>query len=367
MRFQLLPVALLLVGTLSSVVAPPAHAESLTPEQTARTLAGLDVDAMSGDAARKKLLKSFAKNATEKWGKYWKQIGQPMTDWARTEVPHIKGETVFYPFSGPDFPTAMQLFPDAGRYVLVALQNAGPMPNLRGMEDKKFNAYMNVFKRGWVDFARRGFFRTDDLKADTKEGEGVLSGVTPVLMAFAARLGFSVTDVLPLCIKADGSDLETHPGDRAKFETWKSVRFELKRQDGSRTVLDYVQLDISDASLKKQDNARTWLATVAKSKTMTKAASHLMQKPFFAVIRDIVVGNSPVLVQDETGVDYKYLQEDFKVMLYGRFEKAHKLFVGGLQRELVAAYKKRDDVKPLPFRFGYEKDKGSAVMIAVRN
>ena len=367
MHTQTLSLALIAAGLLSTAAAvAPVHAEPLKPDQTARTLAGLDVEAMSGDAARKKMLKGFAKNATEKWAKYWKQIGAPMTNWARAEVPHVKGETVFYPFSGPDFPTAVQLFPDAGRYVLVALQNAGPMPDLRGMPEKKFTAYMNVFKRGWDDFARRGFFRTDDLKADTKEGEGVLAGVTPVMMAFAAQLGFTVSDVIPMRIKADGTDLEPHPGARDAFDTWKSVRFEMKRADGTRTVLDYVQLDISDGSLKKQENARKWLAVVAAHKTMTKAASHLMQKPFFAIIRDILLEHSPVIVQDETGVDYKDLVKGFTVALYGRFERAHKLFAAGVQQELAAAYKKRKDVKALTFKFGYEKDKGSAVMIAKR-
>jgi len=247
----------------------------------------------------------------------------------------------------------------------VALQNAGPVPNLRGMSSKVFTSYMRVFKRGWVDFARRGFFRTDDLKADTSK-EGALEGVTPVLMAFASSLGFTVQSVTAMRIREDGADLEPHPGAASAHETWDSVRLNLRRLDGAPVILDYVQLDISDGSLKKKANVRTWLASVAKHKTMTKAASHLMQKPFFSIIRDLVVANAPVLVQDETGVDYKDLTESFDIQLFGRFERAHKLFYKGVQRELAEAYKVRKDVKALPFKFGYEKDKGSAVMVATR-
>ncbi len=354
--------------SLSALASPGVRAEPppLSANQTARTLAGLDLEAMAGDAARQKMLKSYAKTAKDKWARYWKNIGGPMTDWSRAEVPAHKGETIFYPFSGPDFPTAMQVYPDANRYILVALQNAGPVPDLVGMGDKRFTAYMNVFKRGWVDFARRGFFRTDDLKADTAEDGGTLAGVTPVLMAFSSALGFSVESVSPIRINAAGTDLEAHPGDRKAFDTWKSVRLALKRADGTPVTLDYVQLDISDGELKKDAAATSWLAVASAFKSMTKAASHLMQKPFFSVMRDALVNHTPVLVQDETGVDYADLRKSFDVHLYGRFERAHKLFSAGVQRELAEAYKKRKDIKSLGFKFGYEKDKGSAVMIAVR-
>jgi len=366
MRTRLFFAALTAAFTIPALAASSLHAEPLTADQTARTLAGLDIEAMAGDAARTKLLKNYAKNATQKWTKYWKKIGAPMQDWSRVEVPFTKGETVFYPFSGPDFPTAMQLYPEAGRYVLVALQNAGPVPDLKAMEGKRFTSYMNVFKRGWLDFARRGFFRTDDLKADTAKDGGTLAGVTPVLMAFSSALGYTVDSVDPIRVNEAGTAIELHPGDRSEFATWLSVRLKLKRADGTPVTLDYVQADISDGSLKKQVNTRNWLTNIAANRAMTKAASHLMQKPFFAIIRDIVVNNAKALVQDETGVDYKDLEPGFNVALYGDFERAHKLFSAGVQKELAQAYKKKSDVKNLPFRFGYDKDKGSAVMIAVR-
>jgi hypothetical protein len=354
-----------LLGLALLGAAPAAIAQPLTPDQTARTLGGLDVEAMKGDAARAKLLGGFAKTATEKWGKYEETIGRPMTTWAASAVPQAPGETVFYPFSGPDLPTAVQLYPKATRYVLVAIQNAGPMPDLKGMPEKAFNKAMGVFKRGWVDFARRGFFRTEDLKADTAKG-GPLTGVTPVLLAFASRLGLTVTEVLPLRVRGDGADVETHPGDRAAFDTWKSIRIQARRADGTAVTVDYVQTDLSDAGLEKNGNVRGWLAGVAKGRIMTKAASHLMQKSFFSKIRDIVVQNGRSIVQDETGLEYKDLVKAYQVTLYGRFEKVHHLFPGEPQTALAAAYREGKDIKPLPFKFGYEKDRGSCVVVGVR-
>ena len=360
-----LPVIASFLGLALVSAGLPVRAEPLSADQTAQTLGGLDVEAMKGDAARAKLLAGFAKTATEKWGKYETSFGAPMRAWGATEVPQAPGETVFYPFSGPDLPTAVQLFPKAGRYVLVAIQNAGPMPDLKGMPEKAFNKAMGVFKRGWVDFARRGFFRTEDLKADTAKG-GPLTGVTPVLLAFASRLGFTVTEVVPVRVKSDGGDLEPHPGNRAEFDTWKSIRLQVRRGDGTTATIDYVQTDLSDAGLEKQGHVRSWLASVAKDRIMTKAASHLMQKSFFGKIRDIVMKHGKSLVQDETGLDYKDLVKSYQATLYGRFEKVHRLFPGEPQTALAAAYRERNDVKPLPFKFGYEKDRGSCVMVGVR-
>lgn len=355
--------ALFTLTTLGALAAAaPAHAA--TPDATARFLAGMAPDEVFGDDSRARTVRDFAKAADKSWQTYWKRIGAPMTAWAEQELAQEPGETIFYPFSGPDLPTAVQLYPDAGRYVLVALQTGGRVPDLDALQGRSFTSYVSIFRRGWVDYARRGFFRTDDLKADTGE-DGTLEGVTPLLMAFAARLGFTVNAVEPIRVNADGTGLEAHPGPRDEVATWDSVRLDLER-DGRRLTVDYVHLDLSDGHLKKADTARAWLETVSKHKVFTKAASHLMQKPFFSIVRDTLLAHAPSIVQDETGIDYKDLVQDFDVQLYGRFSRAHRLWTAGVQRELADAYRKRKDVKPLKFKYGYHKDQGYCVQVATR-
>ena len=62
----------------------------------------------------------YAQAVQQNWQQYQTQIGAPMARWASRELPAFDG-TVFYPFSGPDFATVSQLFPNAKRYVLVAM------------------------------------------------------------------------------------------------------------------------------------------------------------------------------------------------------------------------------------------------------
>jgi len=361
-----LALSLLLVGSLATFAGGGARANAADPDQVARVLAGLASDAggIANEDGEAKRVAAFAKTASAKWAKYMKAIGTPMLNWAKTELQQTPGETIFYPFAGPDLPTAMQLYPDAGRYVLVALQTGGRVPQLAAMNPTELDAYLDLVERGWVDFARRGFFRTDDLKADTGKGKQ-LEGITPVLMAFAAAEGFSLTSIEPIRIKADGSDVERHPGDANAVATWDSVRLTLKK-DGRTVLVDYLWLDLSDDYLNKHTEAKTWLGTMASHKVFTKAASHLMQKAFFSIVRDTLLEKAPVIVQDETGLDYKDLGKRFDVTLYGRFERAHKLWTEGVQRELATAYKEKKGIKPLGFKFGYEKDAGSCVQVAVR-
>ncbi|MFO0746401.1 MAG: hypothetical protein U1F43_12105 [Myxococcota bacterium] len=351
------------VATLS--VATPALA--ISPTETAQILAGMSQsDATLGDE-KAGVLAGYTKKTAELWAKWDERIGAPMRSWAATELPRAPGETIFYPFAGPDFPTVQVLYPDANRYVLVALQTGGPMPDFSAMEKKSLNGYLRTFRHGWESFTLRGFYDTDDLKRDNP----LLQGITPALVAFAVRLGYGVEKVEPIRINASGSDVEIHPGDRNTLATWDSVRITLSRPASSgfpaaTVLLDYLFVDLSDGNLQKHKNEGAWVTMMSKQKVVTKAASHLMQKPFFSLVRDAILDNTPILFQDETGIDYSDLEKRFDVTLYGKFTKANKLFMKGVQRSLAKAYKKKDQVKPLPFKVGYKKESGSCVQVATR-
>ncbi|MCX7891537.1 MAG: TonB C-terminal domain-containing protein [Burkholderiales bacterium] len=318
-------------------------------DETARELAGLD-----GGTASARALDAA-------WSDYERRIGSPMRDWGERNLPDAgAGLAVFYPFSGPDFPTVAQLYPRAGRYVLVAIQPAGPPPDLDARSPSSRSAYLATLAGGLTAFARSGFFRTLDLDAGRPA-----AGATPALMALAARLGYDVHAVEPVRIAPDGNDLEPHPGGRAAPATWASVRITLAR-DARRVLLDYVQLDLSDARLARDPAARAWIERQAANPTVFKAASHLPQKGGFSIVRDAVLARAPSVVQDETGIDYAELAQRFDVALHGRFVRPHPLFGADAQRSLAAAYRERADVPPLAFRIGYEKDAGSNLQVATR-
>ena len=79
---------------------------------------------VSGDADR--AARAIAKESAAYWSEYETRIGRPMRRWGCQELARVEGGTVFYPFSGPDLPTAVHLFPDADRYVMVSMEKAEP-------------------------------------------------------------------------------------------------------------------------------------------------------------------------------------------------------------------------------------------------
>ncbi|HSD55037.1 MAG TPA: TonB family protein [Burkholderiales bacterium] len=353
-----------LAVALLAALAPAAGA-ALDPAETARVLAGLEPAPRGLSELARPLIRPYARAVSERWQEYQRRIGGPMRAWALAELADSTGETVFYPSSGPDFPTVQQLYPNAARFVLVADQRADPPPALDRYSPQELSAFLAMFRAGWERFARLGFFRTKDLDADASL-PGIRVGVTGPLMAFAARAGYDVVAVDPVRLNADGSDLEPAPGIRANRGTWESVRITLAR-DGHVVVLDYVRMDLSNAYLARHRASRGWLEDASANRTVLKSASHLPQRPQFSIVRDAIVARAPAIWQDETGIEYDTLARTHAVALYGRFTRPHRLFSPDAQRSLAAAYERqRGRTRPLGFRVGYEKESGPSVQVAVR-
>lgn len=326
-------------------------------------IASWPIGSIAGDADR--VARAVAKEGSTYWTEYETRIGRPMRKWSCQELGRFEGGTVFYPFSGPDLPTPVQLFPDADRYVLVSMQKAEPPPPVDTMSPKEFESYAADFRKAWKFYGALGFFRTEDLEAvENSPGPGI--GMTGALMAFAVRLGFEIESVEPIRLDAGANDVVSFREDVPSEEAWDSVRLTLRK--GERQVLvDYVRLDLRDGWVGKLQGAHGWIDRMAENPTLLKAASHLPEDPEFKIVRNAILWNSPIIVQDETGIDYSAFNKDFTVRLYGRFTRPNGSFDRNLAQSLAMAYRTGGAaIKPLPFRLGYEKDAGAAVHVAIR-
>ncbi len=327
-------------------------------------IAGWTIQCIAGDADR--AARVMAKEGVSYWNEYEKRIGRPMRKWGCQEIGEAEGATVFYPFSGPDLPTAVELFPDAERYVLVSMQKAGAPPRVDELTPKEIENYQAAFRKAWKLYGALGFFRTEDLEA-IENAPGVRLGMTEPLMAFAVQLGFEIESVDPIHLDASANDVVPLTGKPAVGETWDSVRLTL-RKNGRRVLVDYVRLDLRDGWVGKLRGAHGWIDRMSANPTLLKAASHLPEDPEFKIVRNSILWNAPIIVQDETGIDYAALTGSFTVRLYGKFKKPNSNFDQKLGQSLAVAYRSSGTgVKPLPFRLGYEKDAGSAMQVAVRN
>lgn len=356
---------LLLGALLLPLASTSAHGQDApTIQVLARAIGGIAADEPGIPRDCVKRLGHYGQKVGRSWDRYMQRIGVPARAWAELELPQEPGDTVFYPFSGPDFVTAHRLYPKASRFILVSRQWAKRPPSLTAGPTRCLGTLLPRMQDAVSLFASRGFFKTVELNMRESVG-GAFDGFTWMLLFFAAREGFEVLDATPMRVRADGADLEPHPGNPKLDETWASVRFHLRhRDDGRDVLLDYVSINLLDPLLDRHPEQRTWLANASRSRVVLKAASHLMQQTKgFTTIRTLLLDNARSIVQDETAISYHMLQERFQTRLYGGYVSANMAFAAP-QPLLEAAYRTRKDIRPLPFKYGYRKEVGSCLMVA---
>jgi hypothetical protein len=325
--------------------------------RVARLLAGMGMRSEPFDP----VYSQYSAAANDGWQAFMQNLGLPLYGWATRAVPRDAGQTVFYPFSGPDLPSVLAVYPAASHFVMVSDQYATRYFDPFALNEPEQAQVVQALGESWTRFGRLGFFLTQDLN----KGGGRKYYLSPsmILMAFAVRLGYEVRSVRPTCLEP--ADLSIRPLD-AKDARWGSVRLEL-RKDGRDIVVDYLQQDLSNRGLAKRPEARALIESFSKGPVLLKAASHLPQKAGFSILSNAILAHSPLVVQDETGLEYDAMAHHFNVQLYGVYVGAYRLFKEATNPSLVKAYQERaKDVRPLAFRLGYEKEAGSAIQVGTR-
>jgi hypothetical protein len=355
-----IPSAHAIVVCANSHPAAPAASPANDPApQVGRLLAGM----LAQSEQTTPIFSQYASSANDGWNAYLQTFATPLRAWSAKEVRGREDATVFYPFSGPDLPTVMTIFPGAARYVLISDQYATPYYDPFALNESDRSQVVQALGDSWASFGRLGFFVTQELNKGVGNSRKYRLSPSMILMAFATRLGYEIRAVRPTCLDAQTRSIRTN---EAKAARWSSVRLDL-RKDGRDVVVDYVQQDLSDHGLRKHPEAMALIEKLAHGPVLLKAASHLPQQPGFSLLVKSIADHTPLLVQDETGLEYAAMAKHFDVRLYGEYLGAHRLFKEATNRSLVQAYKERaKDVRPLNFQLGYQKEAGSAIQIGVR-
>jgi hypothetical protein len=130
----------------------------------------------------------------------------------------------------------------------------------------------------------------------------------------------------------------------------------------------YFRAQAEDAGIEKRPVVRAYLRSYAPYITMLKSASYLLHDPQFSVIRTDLLDGSSAILQDDSGMPYRFLKTPkWKVTLYGKYSKPVSDFNYGYQKDLEAAYTAANPPE-LPFSYGYHwRDGHFGVMLALRN
>ena len=307
---------------------------------------------------------AFRTTNDAKWRSYDHSRVRPIRRWATHELDSVAQPltTVFYPFSGPDLLNVHTYFPQADTYVLVGLEPVGALPSPAILAQP--NLFKLVQSSLWsvLNFS---FFRTISMEKDFKTAE--LDGTLPVLLLFATRTGHRVIDAQLVHLSAEGALQEgaATPNSRQV----PGSRLLLTDSLGRAQTVYYFSADLSDGKLATNSALSTFVTQLGPVATFVKSASYLMHKRYFSKVRNIVLNQSELLLQDDSGIAYDFFDAGrFRITHYGRYTKPIRLFGAHYQHDLFTAY--RDSLhrpRPLPFGTGYNhRANESNLMLAVR-
>jgi len=284
----------------------------------------------------------------------WERIDsmrlQPMAEWRERELaPRIADSLwLFYPFSGPDFLHAQTFYPHASGIIMVALEPVVQLPEMQALGPQGRQMVLDTLGRSLRDIFGKSYFITRHMMSDLSYMRGVL----PVFCVFLKRCNQDLLDLQFLAVDSAGRETMV-PFQDLRYSNTRGFRLTFRSAEGGKTrELYYVSADISNRGQSVRPGFRKFIQSHAPYNSFIKSASYLLHVSGFEDIRGMVVSTSRSLLQDDTGVPYKYVKRDFNGRFYGEYVRPIPDFSWlDKQRDLDSAY--QADKQPLPFSLGY--------------
>jgi hypothetical protein len=277
----------------------------------------------------------------------WQATGRPrverMKAWSNNELLFTTGGgyTLWYPFGGPDLLHATAMFPHARTYVLMGLEPVGELPDLEVLPAGEVLGALTAFRQATRTQLVSGYFITKDMREDLHRS--ALRGVTPILVSTIAMTGGMVESVHKLTVAGN-----------------PSVMVAFRDAAGMRRTAYYVQGDLSNRGFSA--GYRAWLSELGQGFTYFKAASYLMHDSRFSQAREFFLSQSRGILQDDSGIPFRYFNEGWNIRYFGSFEKPIEIFARHHQEDLRKAFAANPS-SPLQFGSGYHLNDAEANLI----
>lgn len=333
----------------------------------ARYVAGMPVSDSSELKAltEKAEWKSYASDLDKNWANFQTNKLDVMKPWIDKELGDINKstQTAFYPFSGPDFAYMYTFLPNAEKYYMVALEPVGIIPNINKINNSAsfFGAMNNAIR----DNLNLSFYITKSMKSQMNNEQ--IKGTIPVLLFFMARMDLHIQNIAPATISKDGilevNEKETGNSVDKKFTNGVEISF-LKPGENKLYKLYYLSVSIRNDGFENMPEAEKYLKSLPTDmSTFVKSSSYCMHEDKYNKIREIVLSHSKYLVQDDSGVPFRFFKQDeWDFGFYGIYTRPIPVFSQFYQDDLKNAFPK--NAQKLGFRFGYNEE--SSIFVAKR-
>lgn len=283
------------------------------------------------------------------WQQHEFARGQKVRAWAATEIRDLQQQNnLFYPFSGPDYLFAHELFPQADTYILCGLEPAEPMPDLNAVTTGDLAAGLDSLRTALSTIMSAGYFITTDMRRDLQATR--FRGVLPVLLTFLARTGAHVESVDVVQIDGTGTPVLT----TATAGAAPGLMIRFRNGLGGFKRLFYFRQDLSNDSTHLDGAFLAFVSKQGYPSALVKSASYLMHDESFSNIRQFLMQRTRGLIQDPSGVPYRSLvNAGLSLHLYGNYQGTLGIF-SQQQPDLLQAYQSaRHPVSNVNFGFGY--------------
>ncbi|HEY2014692.1 MAG TPA: hypothetical protein VGH38_14380, partial [Bryobacteraceae bacterium] len=265
--------------------------------------------------------------------------------------PAIANSRVFYPFSGPDALMITVFFPQSPTYVMVALEPPGTLPTARQFERKDLSKAIAGVRDTVYSELHRSFFITRQM--DRQFRGQVTDGLLPPILLLLARSGHTIQGYRYVQLNQAGEIIQRGTGPSTEVGN-KGVEVDFVT-DADRTnhKLYYFSTNLADQRFKENKGFLAFMGNLKGATTYFKATSYMTHKPEFSEIRNQVLTKSVAVLQDDSGIPYKYFDsQPWHVQLFGEYVRPYGSFRWLEQPDLKKAYG-ATGTKPLDFQIGY--------------
>jgi len=320
------------------------------------------------DASCKKV-----RTQVERFRKRWLDKARPFL---AKVVPADVVKTVVYPFGGADLMTALTTFPNLSLLTTMSLEWVGDPRAILKLESGDLRKNLGQQHAFLVKLFQVNHNRTVDLQELNQSPipAPLVFGLTALdLLGYepiAARwfhldANGAVHYLTPSEISAfDATPAGKKQKERNEFFAHMELTFR-KSGDPSAPIQTWrhMRANLHDDNL-KDSAVLKYLESLGPITGMTKAASYLMWRDDFHVIRDYLLMHMSWMISDTTGpTPYQAAEKGFVQDTWGVFQG--NMFAGAKKGELAMIdLWKTNPQQPLPFQFGYpDKNEHDHMMV----
>ena len=308
-----------------------------------------------------KAIKSFCVETDSKYQQMRENRLEKLALWHKNNLQTASvpdSSFAFYPFSGGDFIHLRWLFPHASDYLMVAREEVGTYPDINKLDSNQVIDYLQSVDVVLRDIYNKSYFITKNMITDIRN-RNLVDGMLPILLWGAAKTDLEIISIQFFNIDSLGKK------DMSVRDTYSGVLIQMKdTRENSRKTLTYLSCDISDKGFTLTPGPRKLIEEILpyNCNSFVKSASYLLHYGSFGAIRKIILDRSNSLLQDDTGIPFKYFDQAlWNIHLFGEYEIPISDFSSNLfQQDMNAAYKDSLYFKgPINFSLGYHWGSGN--------